>query len=177
MNRLDALRLRHEAAERQHAFLDPRAARVVQADDGRAKIHREIHDLHDLRGVGFGKRSAEDREVLREGEHLAAVNQTMPGDDTVAGDDLAGHAEVEAAVRDEPVEFFEGARIEEEIDPFAGREFSRIVLALPALFAAAELGAALEIGEDLVRRQAFTACDFSQSFRNFSRPMFVSGWL
>jgi hypothetical protein len=27
------------------------------------------------------------------------------------------------------------------------------------------------------RDQAFTACAFSQSFRNFSRPMLVSGWL
>jgi hypothetical protein len=101
----------------------------------------------------------------------------VAGDDAVAGDDLIGHPEVEAAVRDELVEFFEGARIEQQIDPFAGREFSRVVLALEALFAAAELGAALEIGEDLVRRQAFTACDFSQSLRNFSRPMLVSGWL
>jgi hypothetical protein len=50
---------------------------------------------------------------------------------------------------------------------------------LPAkpVLAAAELSPALEIGEDVVRRQAFTACDFSQSFRKFSRPMLVSGWL
>ena len=59
-----------------------------------------------------------------------------------------------------------------------------------ALLAAAELGAAFEVGEDVVwsvhrvsfqpslaASYALTACDFSQSFRNFSRPMLVSGWL
>jgi hypothetical protein len=101
----------------------------------------------------------------------------VAGHDAVAGDQLIGHPEVEAAVRDELVEFFEGTGIEQEIDAFAGRELARVVLALPALRAAAEFGAAFEIGEDLVRLQAFTACDFSQSFRNFSSPMLVSGWL
>ena len=80
-------------------------------------------------------------------------------------------------MRDELVELFEGAGIEEKIDPFAGGELARVVLAFETLVAAAELGTALEIGEDVVRFQAFTACDFSQSFRNFSRPMLVSGWL
>ena len=63
------------AAEREHAFLNARAARIVQADDRRAELHRQIHDLHDLRGVGLRQRSAEDREVLREREHLAPVDQ------------------------------------------------------------------------------------------------------
>ena len=80
-------------------------------------------------------------------------------------------------MRDQLVEFFEGAGIEQEIDPFARRELARVVLAFEALRPATELGAAFEIGEDVVRLQAFTACDFSQSFRNFSRPMLVSGWL
>ena len=80
-------------------------------------------------------------------------------------------------MRDEFVELFEGAGIEQEVDPLAGREFSGIVLAPEPLVAAAELGAAFEIREDVARIQAFTACAFSQSFRNFSRPMVVSGWL
>ena len=80
-------------------------------------------------------------------------------------------------MRDELVELFEGARVEQQIDPLAGRQFAGAVLPAEPLVAAAELGAAFEIGEDLVWFQAFTACDFSQSFRNFSRPMPVSGWL
>ena len=77
------------AAEREHALLDARAARVVQPDDRRAELHREIHDLHDLRGVGFRGRSAEDGEVLREGEDLPAVDQAVAGDDAVARDERA----------------------------------------------------------------------------------------
>jgi len=80
-------------------------------------------------------------------------------------------------VRDEFVEFLERTGIEQEVDALAGRELARVVLPAQPLVAASELRAALEIGEDVVRRQAFTACDFSQSFRNFSRPMAVSGWL
>ena len=98
------------AAERHDAFLDARAARVVQPDDRRAELHREIHDLDDLRRVGLGQRAAEDREVLREGEHLPAVDEAVPGDDAVAGDQLVGHAEIAAAVRDELVELLEACR-------------------------------------------------------------------
>ena len=67
-------------------------------------------------------------------------------------------------MRDELVELFEGAGIEQEIDPLARGQLSCLVLPANALLAA-------------LCTQTFTACDFSQSFRNFSRPMFVSGWL
>ena len=49
--------------------------------------------------------------------------------------------------------------------------------ALDPVGAAAQLGAAFEVGKHVYGLQAFTACAFSQSFRNFSRPMFVRGWL
>jgi hypothetical protein len=39
------------AAERGHAFLDARAARVVEADHRRADLHRLVHDLADLLGM------------------------------------------------------------------------------------------------------------------------------
>src|SRR5207244_3715071 len=103
--------------------------------------------------------SAEDGEVLREREHLASVDQAVARHDAVAGNELLGHPEVETAMRDELVELFERARIEQQIDAFAGGEFAGVVLAAQAFVAAAEFGAAFEIGEDLVWRQAFTACD------------------
>ena len=98
------------AAERQHAFLDARAPRIVQPDDRRAHLHREVHHLDDLRGVGFRERPAEDGEVLREGIDHATVDAAVAGDDAVARDDLIGHPEVEAAVCDELVDLFEGRR-------------------------------------------------------------------
>ena len=81
-------------------------------------------------------------------------------------------------MRDELVELFERARIEQEIDPLARGQLAGLVLAAQPLLAAALLGAAFEIRERVVgSTYAFTACDFSQSFRNFSRPLVVSGWL
>ena len=101
----------------------------------------------------------------------------MSGHNAVAGDDLLIHPEVAAPVGDELVEFLERARVEQQIDALARRQLASVVLAAQPLFSPAEFGAALEAGEHLVGIQAFTACDFSQSFRNFSRPMLVSGWL
>ena len=65
------------AAEREHAFLDARAARVVEPDDRRAHLHRQVHDLDDLRGVRLRQRSAEDGEVLREDEDRPAVDAAV----------------------------------------------------------------------------------------------------
>ena len=62
------------------------------------------------------------------------------------------------------------------------------VLLVKTRLAAAQLGAAFEVREDVVAgghetagdqvlmaAYALTACDFSQSLRNFSSPMLVSG--
>ena len=73
----------------------------------------------------------------------------MPGDDAVARDDLILHPEVAAAVRDELVDFLERAGIEQQLDPLAGGELAGRVLALDAGLAAAELRAALQIGESV----------------------------
>ena len=76
------------------------------------------------------------------------------------------------------VELLERAGIEEELDPLARGELPGFMLALLAVFAPAELRPVFEIGEGGEGIcQAFTACDFSQSLRNFSSPMLVSGWL
>ena len=54
------------AAERRDAFLDARAAGVVEADDRRAVAQRHVLDLDGSSGVGLAKRAAEDREILGE---------------------------------------------------------------------------------------------------------------
>jgi hypothetical protein len=80
-------------------------------------------------------------------------------------------------VGDELVELLERTGIEQQIDALARRQLARLVLAAQPLLAAALLRATFEIGEDVRGIQAFTACDFSQSFKNFSRPLVVRGWL
>ncbi len=53
------------AAERRHAFLDARAARIVEADHRGADLNRLVHDLADLLGMRLGQRATEHGEVLR----------------------------------------------------------------------------------------------------------------
>src|SRR5262249_43063878 len=137
------------ASERQDALLNPRAAGVVESDDGRAEAHREIHDLHDLRGVRFRERPAEDREILRERKHLAAVDESMPRDHAVARHDLLLHPEVAAPMRDELVDLLECAWIEQQIDALAGRQLPGRMLALDAHGATTALGSLLEIGQEV----------------------------
>ena len=75
----------------------------------------------------------------------------MAGDDAVARDDLVGHPEVEAAVRDELVDLFEGARVEQQVDALARRQLAGRALPLEALFAASQLGPPFELVERALR--------------------------
>ena len=84
-------------------------------------------------------------------------------------------------MRDELVDLLERAGIEQQVDALARRELAGVVLPLQPLLAAAQLGAPLEVLEmrraDPSACYALAACAFSQSFRNFSSPMSVSGCL
>ena len=104
------------AGQRDHALLDPRAARVVEADDRGARLHGEVHDLADLPRVGLGERAAEDREVLGEHEDRPAVDAPRAGHHPVARDALLVHAEVAALVDDEAVHLGERALVEQQLD-------------------------------------------------------------
>ncbi len=128
------------AGERQHAFLDARAAGIVQADDGRAGLERQVHDFDDLLRIGFRERAAEDREILREDVRGAAVDQAIAGDEAVAVDDLFVHAEVVAMMADQLVGFFESAFVEQQVDAFACGELAFGVLARAALVSTARFG-------------------------------------
>ncbi len=157
------------AGERHDAFLDPRAARVVQPDDRAALAHGQVHDLHDLRGVGLGEGPAEHREVLREGVDHAPLDAPEARDDAVAGDHLVLHPEVAAAVRDQLVELLEGAGVEQQFHPLAGRQLALLVLAPHPRLAAPELRRLLQL------RQLFVLVHRSPDRRRNSRPARQSG--
>ena len=70
----------------------------------------------------------------------------MAGDHAVAGHDLVFHPEVAAPVCHELVHFFERPGVEEEIDALARGELAAVVLAFLSVGAAAQFGAALEVG-------------------------------
>ena len=119
-------------AQRGHPLLDPRPARVVQADDRGAHLHRVVHDLADLLGVRLRQRAAEHREVLAEHEHQPAVDGAVAGDHAVTGHPAFGHAEVGAAVLDEHVPFLERAGVEQHFEALARGQAPLRVLCLDA---------------------------------------------
>ena len=118
--------------ERADALLDARAARVVEADDGRADAHRLVHYLADLLRVRLAEAAAEDGEVLREDEDSAAVDLPVASNDTVTRRAVVGHAEVLAAVRLQHVVLAEAALVEQEVDSLARGELALAVLCLDA---------------------------------------------
>ncbi len=86
------------AGQRHDALLDARAAGVVDPDHGAAELHREVHHLADLLGEDLGQAAAEDREVLREDEHLAPEDRPVAGDDRVAPRPPLAHLELDLAM-------------------------------------------------------------------------------
>ena len=121
------------AGQRDDAFLNARAAGIVEAHQRRAVLQRQVHHLADFLRVGFRERSAEDGEILREDVGQAAVDAAIAADHAVAGDDLLVHAEIPAAVRDQLVELFEGAFVEQQLDALARGELAFLMLPLAAL--------------------------------------------
>ena len=113
------------AAQRGDALLDPRTAGIVEADDRRADLHRQVHDLADLLGVRLRERAAEDREVLAEDEDQPPVDRAVAGDDAIAEDALPVEAELRGPVGDERVELDEGPGVEQEVEALARRQLAR----------------------------------------------------
>jgi len=128
------------APQADDAFLYAGASRVVHPDDRRTRPHRQVHYLNDLLSVCFGKGTAEHGKVLGEYKHFAAVDQPVPGDNSVAGVFLRLKAEIVRPVHHELVKLLERAFIQKKIYPFACRELSGGLLFLNTVAAAALLG-------------------------------------
>src|SRR5205085_2498394 len=103
----------------------------------------EIHDLANLQRIGFAQRAAEDGEILRENINETAVDSAISGDYAIARVLLLLHSEIEAAMRDESVEFFERILVEQQGDTLARCQLPFCLLAIEPLFAAAKLGRAI----------------------------------
>jgi hypothetical protein len=90
--------------------------------------------------MGFGKRAAEDGEILREDIDHAAIDRAPACHHAIACGALCLHAEIGAAVGDEHVEFFEGAFIQQQVDAFARGQLALGVLRVDAALASAHAG-------------------------------------
>ena len=136
--------LKHLAISRQrgHALLNTRAAGIVDADDGRAVLHRHIHDLADLLAMGFGHRAAHHGEILTEHINLTAIDCAPAGDHAIACWAVFLHLEIGAAMGDEHVEFLETALIKQQLNALACGQFAFGVLRINAALASAQSGIA-----------------------------------
>uniref|UniRef100_A0A6J5ZWW6 Unannotated protein n=1 Tax=freshwater metagenome TaxID=449393 RepID=A0A6J5ZWW6_9ZZZZ len=115
-------------AQRNDAFLDSRAARVVDADHRAADLRCEVHHLAHLLRHNFPERSAKDCEVLTEHADAAAVDRAVTGNDGVAPRAVLLHVEVGSAVPHEGVELLKRIRIEQLLDPLTGGVLAAVVL-------------------------------------------------
>jgi hypothetical protein len=106
-------------AQRDHALLDPRAARVVEPDHRAAGRQRVVHDLADLLAEHLAERAAGHGEVLAENGDRAAVHGAVPGDDPVAVRAALFHPEVGRPVPGEFVELDERPLVEQGGDALA----------------------------------------------------------
>jgi len=68
------------------AFLDARAAAVIDANHGHAGVHRQVHHTGNLLTSDFAKRAAHYGEILRVNADFSAVDGAKASDKTVTRD-------------------------------------------------------------------------------------------
>ena len=90
--------------------------------------------------MGFGKRSTEHREILRENVNQPPVDQPVPRHHTVSQHLLFVESKIGRTVRYEAVEFDEGAGVQQQVETFSGCELSLFVLFPDPVGAAAQFG-------------------------------------
>jgi hypothetical protein len=103
-----------------HTFLDARATRVVNDDDGHARLHGVFHEVADLLRVHLAQAATGDGEVLADHGDRTAFHITHTGDDGVGRHVLARKTEVVGVVMDVCAEFLEGIGFEQILDAIAG---------------------------------------------------------
>ena len=116
------------AAQGGHAFLDSRAAAVVDCDDRRADLHREILDLGDLLGRRLRDRASVEREVLGVREDRSPVDGAVSHDHRVSLGAVVFQPESPAAMLYERIDLGERSGVKEDIEPLSRTELPPAVL-------------------------------------------------
>ena len=126
------------ARESIDRLLDTRTARIVDADAGRAHLHRKIHDLPDLVCMLLTERAALNRKVLRKCIDKTTVDRAVARYNTLARELFLLLAEVGAAMANEHIKLDKAVLIEKQIQTLTRRKLALCVLLLDGLLAAAE---------------------------------------
>ena len=114
------------------AFLNARAAGIVDEDEGRACLQGLLHDFGHFDGMDFAGRTAGDGEVLAGQMHQPAVDRCGAGHHAIRRKAFAGHAEQHGAMFGEQAGFFETVRIHHRFDSLSGRQLALLCAAFPA---------------------------------------------
>src|SRR5207249_9285593 len=91
-------------AKADFAFLYAGATGIVETDDRRANVHRQIHHFANLFGVRFGKGTAKHGEILREDKDFSAIDQAVTSDDSVSRKLLFVESEVARTMLNQLIE-------------------------------------------------------------------------
>ena len=94
-----------------NAFLDARAAAIVDADHGYAGIHGQIHHTGNFFSGNFTERTAHHGEILRVNADFSTVDGSETSNHTVTGDLTLVQTEIGVAVFHQAVDFLEGSLI------------------------------------------------------------------
>ena len=106
--------------------MQPTAAGIIQGHQRRFDFNGFIHDPADFLPVDRTDRSAEDRHVLGIGEYQPPIYGSVAGDDAVAGNPLFLHTEINRLALGQFVDLHKTARIEQQIEAFARRQFASL---------------------------------------------------
>ena len=126
--------------QRVHPLLDTRPAGVVDPNDRRTVLQRQVEHLADFLAVGLSHRPAQHGKVLGKDVHGPAVYLAPAGDDAVAWITPLGQTKVSRPVGDELAQFVERAGVEQIVQPLAGGQFAPRVLAFDTLAAPTQTG-------------------------------------
>ena len=74
------------SGQTHHAFLNARAAGIIQPDDGCAHPHGRLHHLADLLGMRQGQRTTESAELLGVDKSLPAMDLAVARYNLIVGD-------------------------------------------------------------------------------------------
>src|SRR6266498_4664669 len=101
-----------------------------------AYLHRQVENFANFFGMSFRKGTAEDGKVLRKYNHPTAIDETVTGDDAVAGIELLIQTKVLRAMDDELVKLFKAVLIKQKLHAFARCHFVGSMLLLNSFDAA-----------------------------------------
>jgi hypothetical protein len=119
--------------EANHAFLNTCATAVVDADDGYAERHCQVHYFVNLLGGRFAEAPAKDAEILAVHADPSPLYRPMACNDTVGVRARSLEAELVGAMSDEHVQLGEGSRVKQALDAFPSSHLSPGMLACDRL--------------------------------------------